>query len=329
MTISTNGKFIELSTALSIFLINAAIFIAWFTPEIQGYGDAIRGWNQFNALWGGNEIWGPDNQISLRIFMTSITLAELFILSSLKLIKHEDLLLYLVLPMSAYLATKLKIEFIFFPFAIISTRLNWKTEIGVLAAILGLSLALNENNGFIIAFYRISLFTIRTVRPKAWAIILAAASILIIDYQMHVVARYVPALTAYEWTRNIVNPEYSILETFIVFSASMTLSINPQTDYFVGLPATAILLWIAIGRKLASFRKIIDIAKRPSIQALFLTVLFFTSLTHAFQNARYYMFYIPVLREISPRGTIKLVSIMSIPTTCIMLLFYYMVIGAE
>jgi len=311
--------------ALFIFLANVAIFISFADPVIQGYGDVVRGWNAFTALWGGT--WDDRNQIELRLMMVGITLLELGILTALRLVEWRVALFYLVLPMAAYLATKIKPEFLFFPLALIRTDLRWRGEIIVLSAIIWLSLFLEENNGFVILFFRITLFVLRRWRPPLWIIVISIAGILAADASMDILARYFERLHAYSWTRNVVNPEYSILETIIVFLSSMVISINPQTDFIVGLPATILMFAVSLPKQPFRRSTIRGIIYSPEFRALLLTVLAFTSMTHAFQNARYYLFYVPVLRASGGARLYHAMLFASLPITYTMMVFYKFVLG--
>ncbi|MCV3273944.1 hypothetical protein [Roseobacter sinensis] len=318
----------QLREAALVFAGNILICLTFFPPEVQGLGDAIRGWDQFNRLlMGGEPVFGPANQIALRVSMAAASSLLLVALILLRLVEHRVVVTYLALPVSAYLATKIRIEFIFFPLALISTRLGWKKEMLVLAALLALSLGLDERNGLILVVYRVGVFLFRTFRPHTVFIFLAVAVIVWIDLNIELLFPYIPRLAVYNWTREVVNPEFSHLETLIVFTSSMTMSLQPPLDFMFGFTYTAFLLFATFGWQLFTLRFYVDALRQPEFRAGFLTILFFTSLTHAFQNARYYFFYVPMISSVNAAHTNRLLILASWPMTALLVLYYRFYLG--
>mgnify|MGYP000508543641 CR=1 FL=1 len=317
-----------LLAGLVVFIVNSLFFILAYDPNIQGYEDAVRGWKQFNAiLANGEPAWGNWNQIELRSQMVLFTVCQLLLLHAFGLIERPTLITYLALPMAAYLATKVKVEFALFPLAIISLDIGWKREILVIAGIAILSQWLGENNGYVIVAFRVLYLAINTIRPTLVIILSAAAVIILADQNINLVARYIPQVAVYEWTREIVNPEYSIIETLIVFLSSMVLSINPSADFPVGLPFTLLILNLTFGKEMLRKRNLLRWVNTPGFQAGVLIVLLFTSITHAFQNARYYFFYLPLLSKIGGERLNLSLLFLSIPMTYIMTVYYKFYLG--
>lgn len=314
--------------AVFVFVANAVFYIALFDPKIQGYVDAERGWRQFNHfLANGSNYWGPENQIELRVYMVLFTLLELLALSILGLIEKRVLITYLALPASAYLATKLKVEFAFFPLALISLNVPLKREVPIFLGIVLFSIWIGENNGYIILFYRLLARMLRWYRPPLYLVLLMLAAPLIADANMSTLVQFIPKLNAYSYTRDIVNPEYTVFETFAVFLASMTVGANAYIDYFVGFLGSFFVLWLAFGKQVLKRSAWRAWIRSPGFQAWLITILTFTALTHAFQAARYYFFYLPVFTAIGGERVNKILLATSIPMTYALAAFYKFVLN--
>jgi hypothetical protein len=318
----------QLLEAIFIFAGNLAMCLMFFPAEVQGYGDAVRGWTQFNALLSdGEPIFGADNQISLRIVMAAASIVLLWALVMFNLIERRVLITYLALPVSAYLATKIRMEFVFFPLALISTKLGWKKEVIIIVALIALSLGLDERNGIVLIAYRLGVLVFRVFRPKTLIIFALVGIIVLMDRNIQLLFPYVPRLAVYNWTRDVVNPEFSHFETLVVFLASMTMSLQPPIDYMFGLTYSLFLLFATFGSRLFSLGFYIVALRRPEVRAGFLTVLLFTSITHAFQNARYYFFFVPMISSVTPAVTNRLLILASWPMTALLVIYYRFGLG--
>ena len=317
------GSDLDLLFAIFVFLVNAALCIIFIGPEVQGYGDAIRGWAQFNALFSpGLDGWGPWNQVDLRILMVAITIVELLALRLARLVDRPTCITFLALPAAAYCATKIKIEFVFFPLCLISTRLSLKKEVVVLASLVAMSLALGENNGFVIVAFRCAVQFFRRVRLRPLSVALLLGAVAFIGTQFSTLAQIFPFLADYSYTRDFANPDYSIPETALVFIASSIFSINPNIDYAFSVPSSLLVLAILFGRRAFS-RETWQIGwGAAELKALLLTIVTFTSITHGFQNARYYFFYVPLLRAGRGAEGNRRLLLLSIPVTLALLSFY-------
>ncbi|MBU2867006.1 hypothetical protein [Pacificibacter marinus] len=326
-TIRSRPNF-DVYVAALIFIGNIAMCISFFNPEVQGYGDAVRGWRQFNALLAeGQPFYDENNQVSLRIVMALVSFLIVMTLRAMGLIKREVLITYLALPFSAYLATKLKVEFVFFPFALIALGLGWKREVMVILMLLGMTVFFDENNGLIIVLFRLSFIVLSVLKPKLYWIFILIAGIIFIDKNISLLFPFVPGLAAYNYTRDIVNPEFSYIESVIVFLSSMTIGIQPQIDYYFGFTYTVFFFIAALGKKLLSKSFYIDIIKSPAARSGFLTIMLFGSLTHAFQNARYYFFYVPGIYAIGGARANRTLIIISWPMTFFLAIYYRLYLG--
>lgn len=310
-----------------VFIGNLLMCIVFFHPEAQGYGDAVRGWNQFNTLlFDGQQVLDESNQIFLRVLMAMASLCIVIALMLVGLVERAVLVTYLALPFSAYLATKIRIEFIFFPFALISTNLGWKKEMLVISALVAISYITGDNNGTIIILFRLGVIFFQVFRPRIYIVLFAVIAIFVIDSNFNNLASMFPSLAKYSWTRDIVNPEFSHFESVIVFLASMTMSLQPPIDYMFGLTYTAFLLFAIFGWSLFRPASYISAFNQAEVRSGILTVLLFTSVTHAFQNARYFFFYLPILARASSAQSRRLLILASWPMTFALVIYYRFVL---
>ncbi|MCA9138205.1 MAG: hypothetical protein KDB00_15645 [Planctomycetales bacterium] len=282
-----------------VFAINCMAFAYFFDADEQGYIDTQRGIDQYNAIREFFRLPPTLTVVDLfevrfvQILLTLIMLGALFFTG---LVTVEHLTLYLVWPYSAFLATKIKQEFILFPLAFIDLASTWRRELFISTMILLFSLATGEKNGVIIIAFRITAFILtRTSRYKAVFLTVAGiAASLLLDRYFDILARFVPQVAAYSYTRDVVNPEYSVPESAGVFLSSLHLGINPPLDYWFHLPFSALVLffgWLSLRESDEEERMVFC----RSIMASAVVFILFTSVTHAFQNARYYYFIVLML----------------------------------
>lgn len=313
----------DLLVALFVFLANTTVFLALFGPERQGYSDVVRGWEQLNGFFTFFvPSWGPENQIELRILMVLVTLAVVFILRAFKLIDRDTLFLYLALPLSAFLATRIRLEFLFFPLALISLKFSVRKEIAVIASLLGISIILGEQNGLVIVAFRVVLLFLRHWNVR-WALLGAVlVAVVIVSEQFDALSSYFPAIASYSYTRDVANPEYSLTETVGVLLSSSVLSINPYIDFPIAIPIAVLVIAFAIGPRVMAPGYWAAIVQSPGFKALVVTVVTFTSITHAFQNARYYFFFVPLMASALGLGGIRRVMFLSVPAVIAMAIYY-------
>lgn len=308
---------------LVIFLTNCVIGLVAFDADIQGRGDAERGWEQFNRyIFDGEAVLGPSNQVPLRLGMLCVTVALLTLLRRFRLIHANVAHLYLVLPAAAYLAMKIKIEFLFFPLALVRNDLRLRHEIAFLGFLGVLGWFLAENNGTIIIVYRILVILLRrfTLRP-VW-LGFTVATLIFLDRYAAVLFSWIPVLARYNYTRTIANPEYNPVETVAVFVSSSVMSVNPRDDFWIGLALTLIVGWSVYFDRLSFSRFRQEISVSPNFQAAVITIFTFTTVTHAFQNSRYYFFYVPALLYGSEKRSLSIIAFLSVPSTLAMAVFY-------
>lgn len=293
------NKIALLSFAFLVFTVNCIAFSKFFNADRQGYIDTQRGIDQYNKLRQHAGLQGDLNVNDLpvirfsQVFVTSVVLIALVFSNATSL---DAMTLYLVWPYSAFLATKIKQEFILFPLAFISLRDTLRGELIVAGGIGLASYLAGENNGIIIVIFRLLAFgLVRMSRDTAFLLTVAGiASAVLADWYFESVIGLLEPIAKYAHTRDTVNPEYSIVESAGVLLTTMHLGINPPTDYIFHLPFSACALLLAgLG-----FRDLDESEKTVCLQSLMaFTIVFltFTSVTHAFQNTRYYYFLLPVI----------------------------------
>lgn len=284
--------------AAGLFVLNGLLFIQFMDADRRGFGDAERGYKQYNEhLAGWVKPLGEFDQQTVRYTQFALTGVLLGALGATRLIPRESMLLYLIWPYSSFLASKIKQEFLLFPLAFIRQGKTVAEELLICGGILAFTTILGENNGVILVVFRLLLATARRVpiRRLLWFIVLGVVTCLALDFAFPVLARFSGTLNAYYYTRETVNPEYSFVESVGVFASTFHLGVTPQADWWFGIPMTALVglvfLW---DRKTRGFTQ--DDAKQGA--AALLTFFLFTSITHAFQNTRYYFF---TIRSVFPQ----------------------------
>lgn len=291
---STKGTDVDfrLFFAAASFLIMALLFIST-TPLKVVDADFGRSVDTLRALLPEGYIqqiytqalYPLDQEIQMRLAFLLISIIELTILFSLKLIPKQNLGIYLVWPYSAYLATRVKVEFFLYPFAIVRLDLKPWQEALLIATLLTLYTLTFENNVLLVVAFRLIWIAVRSFGSIRFWLFVLVASGLFLDLGFDILASYIPMLKAYTWTRDIINPEYNIIESIAVFLSTYHFTINPPVAWPLHMLMGLLLLFIVVRDKF----KICD--KRAMIAV---GIIFFmaTSVTHAFQKAGYYYFFL-------------------------------------
>ena len=95
----------------------------------------------------------------------------------------------------------------------------------------------------------------------------------------------------------------------------------------MGFPATILVLLLSFGKRLFSISRWRDWLHSPAFQSGFLTIFLFTSITHAFQNARYFFFYVYAFEGIGGSRARYVLLVTSFPTTFLMTVYYKLALG--
>lgn len=281
--------------AWAVFVVNAVLCLIFFDPRTYDT-DAILGLWQFkNSIFHLGEQWTISDQVLIRVVTLAITSAEILVLAFLNIGSLREINTYLIWPYSAYLATKIRTEFFFYPFCLIQTNLPKNKEIAVDLVIAFFTIILGENNGVIILFYRIlCVIYARSLKLALLFTFLGCSLVYYINSHFDKLYVYLSMLKRFEYTRNIVDPNYSFLKTLAVFFSSMHTTAFVQEDYVIdawfSLFFVLLFIWIWLKSGLPPIRH--------KLLAFFSSLYTFTALTHAFQNARYYYFYVSIAAEV-------------------------------
>lgn len=281
-------------TTIAAVIVSIVYFIIYtivFDASVRGLGDAYRGIAQLSRFDLLN--FSIKDEVFARFVLAVLSGVLLGALVVTKLIPIQTFQFFLIWPYSIYLITKIKLEFFYFVLCQVRTDLHIKTELAFLGGLGFLYFYFNENNFLILIVYRLFLvlysrYEIKTV----W--FLTTFSILFfvaLDSNIDLLFGIFPKLMVFDYTRDYVNPEYSIIETIAVFISSMHLSVWVQTDWVFHIFFSLVIIFLVVFDK-KSLTLILNDVRLP---AIITTILLFTSLTHAFQNARYYYFYLPLL----------------------------------
>lgn len=290
-----------------MFALNIALFASSLDLVDAGFDDASNGIEQYNDLLRPmrSQVGVADAGV-ICFFQVAFVLVELLVLAVTRLLTPQGLALYLVWPFSALLAVKIKQEFLFFPLAFIRKGRNALEELLITGGILGVALALGENNGLLIVGYRVLRWMAEYLpqrrRLLVWMASMVAALVACSNFEL--LSSVVPWVARFCYTRDIVNPEYSPIESVLVFIASFHLGITPQLDWWFGGPFTLAALGLAVWgwpRGDAPARR--EARLDQGVTALAYVAA--TELSHAFQSSRYYYFGVPAS---FPRLTINLTA---------------------
>ena len=220
----------------------------------------------------------------LRLIVLGATCVELTMLFLLKLVKKEALQVYLIWPYSAWLAVRVKIDFLVYPVCAIRTDIGKKANILLVVLLLSIAVLTKESNFLVVALFRAALVVVMEAKRPLILLVLGSAFCVLIDNLYVYLANAIPIIRRFAYTRDIVNPEYSVVESIGVFIASSHLSINPTYGWMLH-----ILFGLALLLVVYRYRSLVDL---HVMTAVFLVYFAATSVTHAFQNASYYYFYL-------------------------------------
>ncbi|WP_449220818.1 hypothetical protein [Tistrella mobilis] len=282
----------KLAFALVINLVGAVACILLFDAWDRGFIDDMRGLYQLQNTFGLPDYLNIFDQNYLRVFQYIVGMAIFFGLLFSGLIKEKHALFYLLWPNTPFLLTKLKIEFMYFPMCQIRSDLSPRKEGLLIIAILATALITSENNFMLLVFFRVVLLISRylSLRNTIIACALSIAASILLDRNIDMLYEPFPLLYAYNYTRNIQNPEYTIFETFAILYASLNFAVVIQTDWPIHMVFSTIIFFLLLPR-------IGEFLRDKRLYAALTTILFFTSLTHAFQDGRYYYFILPLIAD--------------------------------
>jgi len=178
---------------------------------------------------------------------------------------------------------------------------------------------IGERNFQLFALFRVALVIYdRVDSPKAYVIGAIVAAVMI-ELSFDFLKTLSVTIAKFNYTRTVANPNYSVLESVGVLVASHNLSINPTKGWMVHLPFGVMLI-------LLSWRDIYRHADRRGMFSGFALYLTMTSLTHAFQKASYYLFFLPSIYGPIYERRFPMLFIMSWLHVLVALTFYQLLI---
>lgn len=282
----------KLAFALSINLLVAIICVLVFDAHDRGFIDDMRGLYELHDEFGLPHFVNIQDQVYLRFFQYIVGMAIFFGLLFFGFLKEKHAIFYLLWPNTAFLLTKLKIEFMYFPLCQVRSDFTARNEILFILGVLLVAMMTGENNFVLFAFYRVLLLTSRglSLRMTIIACFISIAVSVGLDYNIAMLYDSFPLLHAYNYTRNIQNPEYSIFETFAVLYSSLNFAVVIQDDWPIHIVFSTIIFALMLPR-------FGEFLRDKRLYAALATILFFTSMTHAFQDGRYYYFLLPLIAD--------------------------------
>jgi len=287
------GK-IFLPVSIIYFILLGSFFAVGFDSSIRGAGDASVAVSMFNHSALSFLNISLNQELQSRFFLLGISLVEVLLLVAFRLVRVNTATVYFIWPFSAFLATKIKFEFFVFPLALIRTDYPLRIEAFIILCLIVLMILLGEGNLAVIILFRLVLvfFRLNKARRKRVLFFTLIGLAFLLDYMFIQLSSYIPFIAKYEWTRDFVNPDYSIVETIAVFFATFFIGIHPQSDFLIGWAlALAMMFYIYHFYKKELFLLLND----RRFYAFVAVVVLLCSLTHAFQSARYYYFYLPLI----------------------------------
>lgn len=294
---SDQSKFIM---GLMTHILFGALFIL-FLPLVEIDSDYGRGHRQFQRFLGEEffgvreirDLWIWESHAFFRALIFSISFSLVLALYSVRLVTKETLGLYLIWPYAAFLATRMKLEVFAFPFYLIRTDLKAKHEVILIVVFLALGF-ITERNFLVIGLFRLALLFYKIINSQKWFIILSVIAITFVELGFSLIAKVSPLIARFERFRDFVNPEYSIIESIAVFLASFHLTINPTEAWKFHLPFGLIMF-------LMTAKTLWKKSPRDSALPAIATYFMLTTLTHGFQKASYYLFYLPAVYAVAYR----------------------------
>ena len=283
--------------ALASYLIQVFVFTTEYRPDEWRALDVF-----LNRFAGGV---GFTEELWMRVCLTLFNASLVLLLHAIGFIDKRTILIALIWPLTLFLFSKIYWEFFVFPLCLVRVDLGRRDACLFIALLLGLLVTTGEANLGVIIIWRLVLIAqssgFRWTAPlgtMGFGVLLdammrtgAAASLPLIGSE----------LARFSWTRDIVNPEYSVLETVAVFVTSFHFFSLHGGAYWIDAGFSLLVLIVIFNSRQAWARLK---AHAHTVIALIAVIFFFTSVTHAFQNARYYFFFLPVLALILPEDRI-------------------------
>lgn len=267
--------------------------------------DEVKAVSYFIGLVSGstqesfNGDWVEETWTRLVLFIINGAIAGGLVASGLA--QKRTAVLVAIWPLSTFLFSKIYWEFFYFPLCLIRPDLSIRKESYVIV-LLSVSLLLTgeANLGVVLTFRAALLCQKYGFKRLTPAGIVGLG--LVLDWAMRTgMAFSLPwiggLLRRFDWTRNFANPDYTPIESLAVFVTSFHFfSLHTGA---IWIDAVFSLIILAILFQSAEFRQ--NLRDNIWIVMCFFSIFFFyTHVTYAFQNARYYFFFLPILAQLTP-----------------------------
>ncbi|MFK7875490.1 MAG: hypothetical protein AB8B71_06885 [Paracoccaceae bacterium] len=291
--------------ALISFIVQVTVFTTEYRP------DEWRALPTFLMKITGSI--GLTEELWVRVCLILFNAACVTALYVMRLITRDTLWLALVWPLTLFLFSKIYWEFFVFPLCLVRVDLCRRDEALFIVALISLLLVSGEANLGVILLWRSVLMLqkcgLKWVAPLGLILVgLAIDWVMAAGYSAQI-PLIGSEIARFSWTRDVVNPEYSILETAAVFFASFHFFSLHSGAYWIDALFSLLVLALIFNR-IETWDAVREHA--ATLIAFASVVLFFTSITHAFQNARYYFFFMPVLATLVPRDRLVPIAALGI-----------------
>lgn len=288
--------------ALAVLLLLTAVYAVTMTALFTDRPDEWRALPIFAQALLDTE--RPD-ELGLAWMRVLFLIADVVLCVSLALtglVTRRTLAFAAVWPMTVYLFSKLYWEFWVFPLCLVRLDLTRRQELGFIAALLSAFALTHEGNVLVLIAFRCVLLCQKIGFVRLAPLVFAGLGIAIDQYyDVAVQTISLPfvqdELVRFQYIREIVNPEYSMIETAGVFISSVHF-FTLHTEGWV-IDAAFSLLALAFIASSPHARRQIK-ANRHVILSIVCVVIAMTEITHGFQNARYYYFFVPLLAKVTP-----------------------------
>ncbi len=280
--------------ALAHSVIQAVFFPAPLRP------DEWRAMAAFaDALFGGD--MSAPAEFFLRQLLMLANLVGLLLLYRLRLIDGRVIVFALVWPMTIFLMTRIYWDAWIFLLCLVRTDLAPRREALLLTVLLGLVALTGEGNLIVLLVFRGIVLAQRLGRPVLAPLGFAGVCIGLSWALSSGVAGEIPGFgdlaRRFRWTREVANPEYSVVETVGVLLSSLHFFTLHTARWWIDAGFSIVALGAILSSAEARERLW---ARRHVALAIACVIAGFTELTHVFQNARYYFFVVPLLAAITP-----------------------------
>jgi len=308
--IDTSRDFRILTGVLFLALASYLIQIFVFTTEYRP--DEWRALDVFLLQFAGG--MGFTEELWMRVCLTLVNAGLVLLLHAIGFIDKRTILVALIWPLTLFLFSKIYWEFFVFPLCLVRLDLGRRDAMLFIAALIGLLAVTGEANLGVILVWRLVLLAQNL--GMRWTAPLGTIGLgVLLDALMRSGnAASLPLigseLARFSWTRDIVNPEYSIFETAVVFLTSFHFFSLHGGAYWIDAGFSLLVLAVIFNSRDAWARLR---THAHIVFALVAVIFFFTAVTHAFQNARYYFFFLPVLALVLPEDRV-------VPVACLGLL---------